>query len=323
MRIIHKIPRVLIIEKDRGRSVLSRDELDGFEIYKRFKIMEVFDEISKIHPDIIMLDANMDGLTGYEVLRRLKKFHKTEKIPVVLIGEIFEDLDPTSALLDGAIDFIIKPISPSLLAAKLSNYAEAYNNILLLKEQKQAAKEANPNTGLPGNNTIRKKVIESLENEERSVVVYADLDNFKAFNDKYGFGNGDDVIKLTGEIISDALKLSEHDTFLGHVGGDDFVFIVAFSDVKKVTDNIISTFDEKVREHYDPEDVAKGSIISKNRRGEVQEFPIMTISLAGVNLAEHDSDTRYEKIADVCAEVKKYAKKFDRSCFYIDRRGGK
>ncbi len=319
----HKIPRVLIIEKKGGRSLINTDKVDGFEIYKSDDIMEVFTLISRIHPDLIMIDAIHEELSGYEILKRLKGFHKTEKIPVVLLAEIFEDVDPCMALEDGAIDFIIKPISLNLLKVKMRNYVGIYNNLLLLQELAVAAKEMNPNTGFPGNNTIRKQVIKALAKEEPYVVVYADLDNFKAFNDKYGFGNGDDVIKLTGEVIKDATQLSDEETFVGHVGGDDFVFLAPLKDIKVITDNIIETFDKKIRNHYDAEDLEKGHIVSKNRRGETQTFPIMTLSLAGVNLGEHDANTRYERIADICAEVKKYSKKFEESCFHMDRRGGK
>ncbi len=319
----HIVPRVLIIEKNDGRSILNVESVEGFEITRSDDVLEVFTLISRVRPDLIIMDAIQGELSGYEILRRLKGFHKTEKIPVVLVAEIFEDVDPCRALEEGAIDFIIKPISVNLLKVKMRNYVNIYNNLLLLQELAIAAKEMNPNTGLPGNNTIRKQVMKALTKEEDYVVVYADIDNFKAFNDKYGFGNGDDIIKVTGEIITDAVQISDEESFVGHVGGDDFIFLVPLKDVYIVTDSIIKNFDKKVIEHYDESDANNGFIIAKNRRGQVQTFPIMTLSLAGVNLGEHRHDTRYERIADICAEVKGYAKKFDTSCFFMDRRGGK
>ncbi len=320
---IHQTPRVLIIEKEEGTPLVQFKDIEGFELHMSNDIMEVFTMISKINPDLIILDAISDELSGYEVLKRLKGFHKTEKIPVVLVADITEDVDPCEALEEGAIDFIIKPISANLLKVKMRNYVNMYNALLMLEDFAQFAKEMNPNTGLPGNNAIREKVISALEHEDPYVVVYADLDNFKAYNDIYGFAKGDEIIKLTAEIIQDSLNLTKKETFLGHIGGDDFVFLAPYDDITKITDNIIETFDTKILDFYQQEDVEKGYIISKGRRGEIQKFPISSISLAGVKLEQHNENTRYERIVDICSEVKKYAKKFEKSCFYMDRRGGK
>ena len=313
-------PTILLTEKSNSRSCLTEEMLEVFHVIRNSEAREVFSLVSLHKPDLIILDAHMPGISGYDLLRTLKAYYKTEKIPVVLAAEIHEDVEPCLALELGAIDFIIKPISEHLITAKINNYIKLYHSMLQLEERATTAKEMNPNTGLPGNKAIKRFVLQALQSEESQVVVYADLDNFKSYNDAYGFGKGDQIIKMTADIIERALANAKTDTFLGHVGGDDFVFVAPATKIKEICDEIIYDFDEEVRTHYDLADCNRGFIVSKDRQNRIQKFPIMTISMAGVNLAEHTKNTRYEYIADICAEVKKYAKSFNNSCFYMDRR---
>jgi PleD family two-component response regulator len=315
-------PTILITEKRTLRSCISKHDLSAFNIIRNHDPREVFSLVSIHHPDLIILDAEMDDVSGYDLLRTLKSFYKTERIPVVLVAEITEDVEPCLALELGAIDFMIKPISEHLVTAKINNYIKIYHSLLLLEEKAHYAKEMNPNTGLPGNMAISRYITNALKSRKDNVVVYADLDNFKSYNDKYGFGRGDEIIKFTGGVIASALSEALGDTFLGHIGGDDFVFVASADEVKDIANNIIYNFDQKIRQHYCEEDKASGFIISKDRLNTIQKYPIMTISLAGVRLLEHPETTRYEVIADICAEVKKYAKTFNNSCFYMDRRQG-
>lgn len=314
------IPKILLTEKEHGRSCVGLNGLPGYQVIRNHDPKEVFALVSLHKPDLIILDAEMEGANGYDLLKALKSFYKTDRIPVVLVAEIHEDVEPCLALELGAIDFIIKPISEHLMLAKINNFIKLYHSMMALEERATMAKEMNPNTGLPGNKAISRKVKEALASKEDVVFVYGDLDNFKSYNDKYGFGKGDDIIKLTAEVIEEALDLTDASTFIGHVGGDDFVFLAPTSDIKMISDYIIYNFDQRVREHYSDEDVRRGYIVSADRQNVVKKFPIMTFSLAGVNLIEHDVSTRYEYITDICAEVKKYAKSFNNSCFYIDRR---
>lgn len=313
-------PTILITEKKNTRSCIGDRALEDFRIIRNDDPREVFSLVSLNHPDLIILDAEMEGISGYELLKTLKSFYKTEKIPVVLVAEIHEDVEPCLALELGAIDFMIKPISEHLITAKVSNYIKIYHSLLDLEERATFAKEMNPNTGLPGNTAISRVVTTALKTGQEKVVVYADLDNFKSYNDKYGFGRGDEIIKLTGDVIEETLDKIPGETFLGHVGGDDFVFLVPKHLVEKVTNRIIKLFDKRIVDHYSDEDRKRGFIVSKDRKDQIQKFPIMTLSMAGVDLTDHNAATRYEYIADVCAEVKKYAKTFNNSCYYQDRR---
>ncbi|MCM8781615.1 MAG: diguanylate cyclase [Candidatus Omnitrophica bacterium] len=190
-----------------------------------------------------------------------------------------------------------------------------------LQRMKETAENANPLTKLPGNNVIHEEITKRIYANRKFVVVYSDLDNFKAFNDKYGIGAGDKVIKLTADIMRESLKLGSSDDFLGHEGGDDFVLITTPANVEKVTNYITEQFDSRVRNLYKKEDIEQGFIIAHARDGTLQQFPIMTISLAGVSNEKRPLSS-YGEITNICAEVKKKVKTLPKmkSVFLLDKR---
>ncbi|MBT4518940.1 MAG: diguanylate cyclase [Halieaceae bacterium] len=182
------------------------------------------------------------------------------------------------------------------------------------------ALDANPMTGLPGNNSIAAAITRTIQGHTQEGVIYTDLDNFKAFNDKYGFALGDEVIKFTAEIVGGAVVTADASTaFVGHIGGDDFVLLVPSGKISEIADIVIAEFDEGIREFYSDEDLQQGYISSVNRKGEAEEFPIMSISLAGVDLSQgHYGE--YVGVNDACAELKKRSKAKAGSTFSMDLR---
>jgi len=209
---------------------------------------------------------------------------------------------------------------------ELGDLAGTFNNMAKsLAEMKAKAENANPLTKLPGNNMIHEQIEKRLQSGKKFVAVYSDLDNFKAFNDKYGIGAGDQAIKLTAEISKEAIKKGAIGDFLGHEGGDDFFILTTPAKAQAVTDYLCQEFDKQVRKFYSEEDQKLGKIVSKDREGNLKEFPIMTISLAGVTNAHRELKT-YAEITNICAEVKKMAKKLSKetgkSSFYLDQRTG-
>jgi GGDEF domain-containing protein len=159
-----------------------------------------------------------------------------------------------------------------------------------------------------------------LAKKENVCVIYADLDNFKAYNDKYGFAMGDDIILHTVQVLKDALAAENlEDGFVGHIGGDDFVVIVPSAKAEALANRVIKDFDAGVGRFYNAEDLARECICAENRQGEIQTFPLMSISLAGVDLA-HGIYSQYLQVNDACAEAKKEAKRRPGSAFFRDRR---
>jgi len=189
-----------------------------------------------------------------------------------------------------------------------------------LKVLEQLCLDASPLTRLPGNIAIERILNKKLQEVEPFAVCYADLDNFKAYNDRYGYIKGSEVIKMTGEIIYDAVtNNSNEDAFIGHVGGDDFVMVVPSDDAAIVCENVINVFDERIREHYSAEDLAKGATEGKDRYGVKRIFPIMTISIAVLTCQKGEYDSAV-KIAKAAVQIKEYAKETPGSNYLINRR---
>lgn len=167
--------------------------------------------------------------------------------------------------------------------------------------QVKRATEANPLTGLPGNTVIQEKIYDIIKSLGEFSIIYLDLDNFKAYNDAYGFTNGDIMIRLLAESIKSCCK--ERD-FKGHIGGDDFVIITQNLDANNLSRKIIVDFRNSIKTLYSEEDWEQGYIVSKNRNGFTERFPIATLSIAAVTNKENQY-SNIEELSKVIAEIKK------------------
>ena len=180
--------------------------------------------------------------------------------------------------------------------------------------------DASPLTRLPGGIAIENVLKGRLESEQPLAFCVIDLDNFKAFNDHYGYAHGNDVIKEAARIIEDAVKAKgTPDDFVGHVGGDDFVVLTAPATMRPVSEEIIRQFDERIPQYYDARDRDNGYIFAKNRQGEEMRFPLMTISIAIVT-NEHRKLTNPLETSEIAAELKDYAKTIAKSVYVVDKR---
>ena len=192
------------------------------------------------------------------------------------------------------------------------------NNITQL--QVLCAHNSNPLTGLPGNLMIEEQLRRLLSTAAEFAVLYIDLNNFKAYNDKYGFERGDQVLLMTSETLSRSLaREGQGDDFLGHIGGDDFIIITSPDRAERVAGAIIEIFDQEIRSAFSKEDLTRGGIQVKNRRGVLEKFPVTSISVAGVTNKCREFQNYWE-IPEVAAELKKAAKQQGSSCFVVDRR---
>ncbi len=281
----------------------------------------------KLKPDLILLDILMPEMDGYEVCRRLKSRPETRDIPVIFVSAMSETGDETKGLELGAVDYLTKPVSPPIVKARVKNILRLRDSILHLhaamqelRRLNQLALDANPMTKLPGNNSVTSRIEQAVSQDEATCVIYADLDNFKAYNDKYGFALGDEVIRFTCDVLKDAIRgLGLSDTFIGHIGGDDFVLLVPSIQAWPTAKAIMQAFDTGIPQFYKPEDVEAQCITSVNRQGERQSFPLISISLAGIDLAFNRYKNHLE-VNDACAEAKKKAKASPGSSFFMDRR---
>ncbi len=281
---------------------------------------QALQRVASNHPDLILLDIIMPEMDGYEVCRRLKADVKTKDIPVVFLTSLSDNEDESRGLALGAIDYIKKPMKIPIVKARVCNLLKLREAMVELESLRVLALDANPNTGLPGNNSINKIINAALQNNDASCVIYADLDNFKAFNDKYGFARGDAVIQFTADVLKSATKTSEcDDAFIGHIGGDDFVLLVPHEKSHDVAEAIKNRFDREIITFYDSNDAEAQCVCTSDRQGRPKTFPLMSISLAGVDLANRKF-SQYLQVNDACAEMKKKAKATAGSCFVLDQR---
>ncbi len=199
--------------------------------------------------------------------------------------------------------------------------ANAFKEMMLaLVRITEEAKGANPLSGLPGNNVIVTKIERMIHDKKVFAVIYGDLDNFKAYNDKYGFSKGDDAILYTRDCFLDAAKrFGNESTFVGHEGGDDFVVVTGYENWEEVSKAITTAFDENVKQFYNEADAKSGFIESLDRQGRRMRFPLMTISLA-VASNHYRPIEDHRAIVSIAAEMKKYVKKMEGSCYAIDKR---
>ena len=154
----------------------------------------------------------------------------------------------------------------------------------------------------------------------RLAVAYTDLDNFKAYNDKYGFKKGDDVILFTADVIKQAVKsCGNQKDFVGHIGGDDFVVVSTPESIQTIGEEITRRLDAGIGQFYSREDRENGFIVTKDRQGVARRVPIVSISIAVVNNLRH-SFTNIGEIVKIVTELKKFAKGKEGSCLVIDKR---
>jgi diguanylate cyclase (GGDEF)-like protein len=261
-------------------------------------------------PDLILLDIMMPNMDGYEVCKRLKSNYETNHIPIIMVTAKADLENKLQGFEEGANDYIAKPFAITELLLRVRN----------VLQWSQLQRQANPLTGLPGNVAIEKELERRLCNGSRFVFMYADIDNFKAFNDHYGYRRGDDAIKLTSEIILEAVKNgSNGEDFVGHVGGDDFIIISTPERCDAIANRVVQKFDERIVKLFDQEDLDRGYVEVVNRKGTVDRFPLLTMTIAVVASKKIEVD-HIARISDIASELKAYGKTLQGSVVVKERR---
>ena len=261
-------------------------------------------------PDLVLLDIVMPDMDGFEVCRILRDAESNNLMPIIILTSQDNQDDKLIGLELGADDYITKPFNNRELLSRVKNTLRRIDR----------NRGANPLTGLPGNLEIQGEINSRIEKKLPFATIYADLDNFKAYNDAYGFAKGDIAIKMTADILTDEIQIyGNQEDFNGHIGGDDFVVITKPENAESICEGIIFQFDQRIRELYNIVDLEAGYIFTLNRLGERMEYPIMSISLAIVS-NERRSYQNHLEVAENAAELKKKAKAMLGSNFVKDLR---
>jgi len=277
----------------------------GYQVIIFSNISTIMGFIYSDPPDIMIIDlASPDFETG-KLVKELKRDNYFSVVPVIgIIQETMDELfDWESCPLD---DFITLPVE----------YTELFSRLSLSLQRMQRVFDNNPLTKLPGNTSIQHAIERALG--KPMAVCYIDINNFKPYNDTYGFSRGDEVIRMIARIMSNAVK-DAGGGFAGHIGGDDFVFIVPFDRAEPVCKTIITNFNIIVSDLFGDEDKAKGHYVAKDRKGLEQKFPLLGIAISVVP-SDSPNLQHYGKVSEVAAELKKIAKRSLESCYIIDRR---
>lgn len=261
-------------------------------------------------PDMIIIDEDTIDVDIIELCKSIRENEDNSITPIVVISSEWEKEHRLKILEQSIEYFILKPIDREYF------YYTVRNILNLLQNNRRIS----PLTGLPGNVQIQAEMKKRLLNKEQFAMFYFDLDNFKAYNDTYGFSNGDEIIKFTARtIVENVHKMGTEDSFIGHIGGDDFVAITGPTDYERICKNIISDFDTYVLGYYSDEDVQKGYIEVANRRGIIEQFPLTSISIGVVEITPGRFKNTLE-IGEVGAQVKHQAKSVMGSTYIINRR---
>jgi len=235
----------------------------------------------------------------------------------LVVGPINVFNKAAKVISEGRLDLRVKIHTDD----ELEELANTFNSMTQeLAKMKAQAENANPLTKLPGNIVIMEEAEAKIKAGKKFTVIYCDLDNFKAFNDKYGIHKGDEAIQLTGNIFKEAVKAKGNpDDFVGHEGGDDFILLTTPEKAEGIAQYVMDELDKRSKALYNEEDLQQGYIIAHARDGSTKEFPLMSISLAGVT-NQHRPIENYAEITNIAAILKKKAKKETKSCYVADER---
>jgi GGDEF domain-containing protein len=274
------------------------------------------DEVESIvlrgHPCMLFVDGSGPRNEGVGLVRRLKSDAFTAIVPVTALAGDHHPEQVQAWFAAGADEVISSIFSPAEQRARL--------DAMLVRTERDVS--VHPSTRLPGTTEIEREIRRRLESDQEFAVCYADLDHFKEFNDRYSYYDGDRVIYLLSRILHDVVKgMLGARGFVGHIGGDDFIFIVPSTEISAVCTEILEVFDTLVPLQYNEQDRRAGYFFGKDRRGQLHRVPLMTLSI-GIVTNRHRKFAHPAQVSELATEMKSYAKTLPGSVFVVDRRQG-
>jgi len=300
-------PRVLIVDDDPSIRQICREvlELGGYQVRDAGSANQALAEARRFRPDMIVLDVLMPGIDGYKTAEMIRADAGIGMPPIMFLSARGDTADKVRAFRSGAEDYMVKPFDAAELLARVA------------KALDRQARElgASPTTQLPGADAIQAE-IERRIGDASAVACYLDLDNLKAFNDYYGYAKANAVIRQTGDVIRYCVqRFGNSNDFIGHIAGDDFVFVTSADKADVVCRTLCERFDSLIKLYYDVGDRQRGYIETKDRFGVLRRFPMMSVSVAAISLARAKT---YAGLAELAAVGKRTAKAIPGSSYVRD-----
>jgi GGDEF domain-containing protein len=270
---------------------------------------EVVALLNRAYPACLVVDGREEGEAAMDLCRNLKMDPFTSLVPVIILAPPEEGHIPVEGLAAGADEVVVSGTSSE----------EALLRLELVLRRADRDVSVHPTTRLPGTVQIERDLQERMNMGQQFAVCYADLDHFKEFNDRYGYPQGDRVILFLSRILRDVVRGLAPGGFVGHIGGDDFIFNCPLEHLERTCDEIVQLFDELIPYQYTEEDRRAGYFLGKDRRGAVHRVPLMSLSIGVVtNQFQHFVHTA--QVGELAAEMKSFAKTLPGSVYVVDRR---
>lgn len=287
---------------------LFKEQEENYK-FTRIQTNQIENALKNI-PTLIIINEDTISIDCIELCKKIRSNEDNSITPIIVVSNNKDQKHQIEILRNCVEHYITSPFEEEYL------YYTIANTVRLLYINRRVS----PLTGLPGNVQIQAEMKKRLLNNENFAMLYLDLDNFKSYNDIYGFLQGDEIIKFTARtIIKNVHNNNSQNCFVGHIGGDDFVAIITEGEYEKVCQDIIAEFDEEVVKFFTKEDVEKGYLEVTNRKGIIEQFPLTSISI-GVVVADKGRFHNILEIGEVGAQVKHLAKSTMGSTYVIDRR---
>jgi diguanylate cyclase (GGDEF)-like protein len=283
---------------------------EGYAVNSAATGNELVHMAQQIVPDLILADLKMPMMNGDEAVRLLRRDPRTAHIPMLLLTAQANASDVVDGFASGADDYITKPFDTSVLLARIRSHMRRAGQTPVY----------NPLTGLPGNTLLLEEIRYRLEHHVPLALLYVDLDNFKVFNDCYGFARGDEVLLLVAHLIQQAVEShGDAATFIGHIGGDDFAILAGPEQADGLCQALVLAFDRAIEQFYDPMDRERGYLSGVDRHGMLRRFALMNLSI-GVATTHQRIFAGVTELTRVAADLKQYAKTQPGSSYAMDRR---
>jgi GGDEF domain-containing protein len=282
-------------------------ERSGFAIHAVERCSAIIELVNRASPRCIVFGDPIDA-EAIDACRVLKADAYSAVIPVIFLSDA--DREASLEAMEAGADEVLTPdMSPEEQAMRLKVTVTSADRDL----------SVHPSTRLPGTAQIERDITERIRTGDLFAVCYADLDHFKEFNDRYGYNRGDGVIGILARILRDVVKGYASDGFIGHIGGDDFIFNVPLEFMPICCENILAIFDELIPYQYTQADREAGFFVARDRRGVFHEIPLMTLSI-GVVTNRNRSFSHPARVSELATEMKSYAKTLPGSVYAVDRR---